>query len=365
LRLIHLGGEPVFESDVTLYKKYFSADCLLAIRLGISETKTAAYYFFNQSTPVHDGVVPVGYPLDGYEIEILDASGERVGPNTVGEIAVKSAYLAEGYWRRPELTRAKFLPDPQGGERRIYHSGDLGYLTQDGCLVHVGRKDAQVKIRGYRVEIAEIEKILLDFPDVMHAAVIPWADGSQGKRLAAYLVPRARRPLKIAGLRAFLEKKLPSYMVPTSFSILPGLSLTASGKIDRKALPPPEKCRRDIDAPYAAPASAVEKFLAQLWAEALELAEVGIHDEFLQLGGDSLLGARIVSRVNDSFALERPLKTLFETPSVAELAGFLLAHEASPGESEKIAAVLLKVEGMSAGDLRATRAEKKGTRGNV
>ena len=364
LRLIHLGGEPVFESDIALYKKYFSDDCLLAIRLGISETKTVTYYVFNKSTRVHDGVVPVGYPLDGYEIEILDAAGERAGPNRVGEIAVKSAYLAEGYWRQPELTRAKFLPDPERDDRRIYHTGDLGYLTQDGCLVHVGRRDTQVKIRGYRVDIAEIAKALLDFPDVMHASVIPWEDGPARKRLAAYLVPRPGRPLSLAKLRAFLEKKLPSYMVPLSFAILPSLPLTSSGKIDRRALPPPKKGRREFDAPYLAPATALEKYLAELWAEVLEIAEVGVHDSFLHLGGDSLLGARIAARVNDCFELEQPLKTLFETPSVAELAAFLRAQETSPGESERIAVTLLKVEAMSTDEVRATLAAEKGSPGN-
>jgi amino acid adenylation domain-containing protein len=365
LRLIHLGGEPVFESDVALYKKYFSNECLLAIRLGISETKTATYYFFNKSTPVRDGVVPVGYPLDGYEIEILDASGERLGPNAVGEIAVKSACLAEGYWRQPELTQAKFLPDPQRSDRRSYHTGDLGYLTEDGCLVHVGRKDAQVKIRGYRVETAEIEKALLDFPDLMHASVIPREDGLERKRLAAYIVKRPGRRLSIPKLRACLETKLPSYMVPFSFAILPSLPLTSSGKINRRALPPPEKYRREIVAPYVAPATSVEKFLARLWAEVLDVVQVGLHDSFPQLGGDSLLGARIVARVNDCFALDRPLKTLFETPRVAELAAFILEQEGSPGESERIAAILLKIEGMSADDVRATLAAEKGATGNV
>ena len=362
LRLIHLGGEPVFESDVALYKKHFSDDCRLAIRLGISETKTATYYFFTKSTPVHDGVVPAGYPLDGYEIEILDASGARAGPNTVGEIAIKSAYLADGYWRRPALTRAKFLPDPERAERRIYHSGDLGYLTADGCLVHVGRNDGQVKIRGYRVEIAEIEKALLDFPAVMHAAVVVWQDGAERKRLAAYVAQRPKSRLQLTALRAFLAKKLPSYMLPSSCTILASLPLTASGKLDRQALPPPQQCRREIDAGYAAPVSVVEKFLVRLWAEVMETSEIGVNDEFPRLGGDSLTGARIVARVNELFAPKRFLKTLFETPSVAALAAFLVEQETRAGESERIAAALLEIEERSAQDLRATLAEGSGER---
>ena len=164
IRLIHIGGEPVSKSDVELYKKYFPDQCLLVNRYSISETQAVSYHFIDKQTEIKEERVPVGYPLEGNEVLLLGEDGTELGANQVGEIAVRSPYLALGYWRQPELTRAKFLPDPKGGNARIYMTGDLGYRLPDGCLVHVGRKDFQVKISGHRVEIPAVEMALLDVP---------------------------------------------------------------------------------------------------------------------------------------------------------------------------------------------------------
>src|SRR5262249_42363153 len=145
IRLIHVGGEPLSKTDVELYKNHFSDDCLLVNRYSISETQAVSYYFIDKQTEIKEDRIPVGYPLEGNEILVLDGDGNELDANQIGEIAVKSPYLALGYWRRPELTRAKFMPDPQGGKARIYLTGDLGYMLPDGCLVHVGRKDFQRK----------------------------------------------------------------------------------------------------------------------------------------------------------------------------------------------------------------------------
>ena len=360
LRLIHLGGEPVFESDVELYKKYFDDDCLLVNRLGISETKTATYYFIIKSTRLNDGVVPVGYPLDGYEIRILDDRGESVAENTVGEIAVKSEFLADGYWREPELTRTKFLPDPRGGSARTYRTGDLGYLTSDGCLVHVGRKDAQVKIRGYRVETSEVEKALLDVAGVKHAAVIPWDDGPERRMLAAYVVPRVDAKLSLSEIRTCLKERLPSYMLPASISFVDRLPLTASGKLDRRSLP--VRQRSPITAEYRAPSSAVELTLASLWSEVLSVADVGINDDFSELGGDSIAAARLVARINETFSLCAPLKILHEAPTIYQMRQFVVERESDPGRSEKIAAIFLRVQDMNGEELSRALAEERSNR---
>ena len=364
IRLIHIGGEPLAKSDVELYKKYFSDECLFVSRFGMSETPTVSYYFVSKQTEIREDRVPVGYPLEGNQVMLLD--GKSMGVNCVGEIAVKSRYLALGYWRQPELTGSKFLPDPDGGGgARIYHTGDLGYMLPDGCLVHVGRKDFQIKVRGHRVELSEVEMALLQFDGVKQAAVVAGEDAGNGRRLAAYVVPQAGRVLATGELRAFLKEKLPSYMLPSSFVILESLPLTASGKVDRRALPAADRSRHQLDTPYSAPATAVEKVLVKLWTEVLGIAEVGIHDEFPQLGGDSLLSARIVSRVNDIFSLKRPVKFLFETPTVARLSAFIVAEETTPGQSEKIARISLKVEGMSAAEIRTALAAERGKRGDA
>src|SRR5438093_2588191 len=190
VRLIHIGGEPLFKSDVDLYKKHFSDQCIFVNRYSISETQAVSYHFMNKQTEIKGERVPVGYPLEGNEILLLDDNGNQLDVNQIGEIAVQSRYLALGYWRQPELTRAKFLPDPNGGDAGIYLTGDLGYRLPDGCLIHLGRKDFQAKIRGHRVELSEIERALHDIPDIGQAVVVPSDDSRDGERLVAYVVPQ-------------------------------------------------------------------------------------------------------------------------------------------------------------------------------
>lgn len=362
LRLIHLGGEPVFTSDVELYKKYFSEDCRLVTRLGISETRTAAYYFIDKTTPIRD-VVPAGYPLDGYEIQILDERGEmRKDHGAVGEIAIKSEHLAEGYWRRPQLTREKFLPDPQGGRARIYRTGDLGYLTEDGCLVHVGRIDAQVKIRGHRVEPAEIEKALLELPEVCHAAVLPWDEGPERRRLAAYVVLRPGAKLAPGEIRAHLKQRLPGYMVPAAIRVIDRLPLTAGGKLDRRALAAPARPRSA--APYRAPSDAVERVLVFLWSEVFSMADIGVDDDFFDLGGDSIGAARLLSRVRETFLPNEAPRLLDGAATVSRMARWLAEHESAPGSAEKIAAIFLRVQNLGADELSRALGEPQASKGD-
>jgi amino acid adenylation domain-containing protein len=362
VRLIHVGGEAITKVDVELYKKHFSDDCLFISRLGLSETETLTYFFINKRTEITEDRVPVGYPLEGNEILLLDDDGQDVGANRVGEIAVKSRYLAVGYWRQPELTRAKFLSDPNGGNVRIFMTGDLGYRLPDGCLVHVGRKDFQVKIRGHRVEVPEVELALRQVPGIREAVVIPWDDSRGARHLAAYFVAEQGHAPKIGQLRSRLNQKIPSYMLPSSFVQLEKLPLTAGGKVDRKALPEPERSRPKLGVRYVEASTAVEKVLIGLWAEVMGVEAVGIHDNFWELGGDSLLAAQIVSRVNESFSQEFSPNTLLEAPTIAEFSVLLIEREA---QSEKIAEILLKIESMSVEEIERAIEEERGKRARV
>jgi len=366
IRLIHIGGEPLSKSDVELYKKHFSDECIFVNRYSISETQAVSYYFIDKQTEIKDDErVPVGYPLEGNEILLLDEEGNKLGVNQVGEIAVKSPYLAAGYWRQPELTRAKFLPDPSGGHARTYLTGDLGYMLPDGCLVHVGRKDFQAKIRGYRVEVSEIEMALLEIPFIKQVVVLARDDSRADKRLVAYVVPHPGRAPMSGELRALLKKKLPTYMLPSSFVVMDSLPLTPSGKVDRSALPPPTKSREKADTSYAAANTPVEKVLVKLWADTMGIEDVAIHDDFLELGCDSLHAAQIVSEVNNVFPLKQPLKTLFQAPTVAKLIEFVLANETHPGHADKSAKLFMKIDGMSSGDIRKALEEQRGKKGDV
>jgi amino acid adenylation domain-containing protein len=362
VRLIHIGGEPISKADIELYKKHFPDECIFVNRYSISETQAVSYYFIDKQTEIKDERVPVGYPLEGNEILLLDEDGNKLGVNQVGEIAVKSPYLALGYWRRPELTRAKFVADPKGAKERVYLTGDLGYMRHDGCLIHLGRKDFQAKIRGHRVELSEIEMALLAIPVIKQVAVVARDDWRADKRLVAYVVPQSGQAPTSSELRALLKEKLPTYMLPSFFVAMASLPLTPSGKVDRRALPPPAKLREKADMSYAAANTPVEKVLVKLWADIVEIEDIGIHDDFSELGVDSLLSAQIVSRVNDTFPLKRPLNTLLEAPTVANLSKFIIEQETLPGQSELVANILLKIDDMSAEEINRALEEERGTR---
>jgi len=347
VRLIHIGGEPVFKSDVELYKQYFPDDCLFVSRYSISETQAVSYFFIDKDSAIEDRV-PAGYPLEGNEVAILDDAGKPVAPREIGEIAVRSPYLATGYWRQSELTRAKFLVDPKGGAVRTYLTGDLGYRLPDSCLVHVGRKDFQAKIRGHRVDMTAVETALHEIPSVKQAIVVTRKESAQGDRLIAYVMRREIGAGSVGEWRRHLKARLPDYMVPSAFVILDRMPVNAGGKIDRRSLPEPSEDQAAFAARFVAPRRAVEKVVARFWGDALKIEAPEVHDDFAELGGDSLQAAQIVGRIQELFPLDQPLVTLGQATTIEELAGFIIAHERVPGQSEQIATIFLRVEGLPA-----------------
>jgi amino acid adenylation domain-containing protein len=350
VRLIHIGGEPIFKSDVELYRRCFSEDCQFVARYSISETQAVSYYFVNKRTEIADDRVPVGYPLDGNRVTILDEDGRPVKPGTTGEIAVRSAYLATGYWRDAKLTRAKFRS--AGGGERTYLTGDLGYLLDDGCLVHVGRKDFQTKIRGHRVELTAVERALHDIAAIRQAAVVNRTDGSGKARLVAYVAPHKNRRASPELWREHLRARLPGYMVPSKFVVLDRLPVNTGGKIDRHALPEALPIKQTFSKPMFQPKNALEKALARLWADALEVQAPGVRDDFVELGGNSLQAAQMIARIHELFPLRRPFQRL--PPTIEAAAKFILASEIRPGQAETIAAAFLRVESFSDTEVEAT-----------
>jgi len=318
LRVIKLGSEQVSWKDVESYKKHFSSHCILLNALSSSETKTIRQYLINKETQI-SGRVPVGYPVEDMEVLILDEAGHERGPDHVGEIAVRSRYLSPGYWQKPDLTSAAFLLDPRCPDNRIYLTGEWGRMSSDGCLEHLGRKDAQVKIQGYRVETNEIELALLQNPAVDEAFVMCRENGQADKYLAAYLVLNQRPCPTVSELRTFLRERIPHYMVPSAFIFLESLPLTPNGKIDRSALPEPRKVRPALDVPLVAPKGPIEEALANMWAEILGIDELGVHDNLFDLGGNSLLAMQIIARVENSFRAKVPLNRFLESPTIASL----------------------------------------------
>jgi len=239
-----------------------------------------------------------------------------------GELYIGGAGLARGYVGRAGLTGERFIPNPYGEGDRLYRTGDLVRYLADGNLEFLGRLDHQVKVRGYRIELGEIEAKLLEHPAVGQAVVVAREDEPGDKRLVAYVVAAAEAAMDVGDLRTHLKRSLPEYMVPSAYVVLEALPLTPNGKVDRRALPAPGG-DAVIRGEYVAPRNPTEEVLAGIWSEVLKLDRVGVHDNFFELGGHSLLATRVMARIRDAFKLDLPLRALFETPSVGELADWL------------------------------------------
>ena len=370
LRLVKMVGEPVYKRDVELFKRFFSWDCIFVNRLGSSETGSIRWHLIDKDTEITGVNVPVGYAIEDNDVLLIDDNGEEVGFDQVGEIAVKSSYLSPGYWQRPDLTEAAFLPDPEGADKRIYRTGDLGLMHADGCLVCLGRKDFQLKIRGYRVEAAEIEMALLEHAGIKEAVVVVREDRTgdpplqTNRRLVAYFVPSGPDVPTVTQLRRFLSEAISDYMIPSAFVALDALPLAPNGKVDRSALPPPDRSRPKLDTPFVAPRTPVEEVLVDIWAGVLRRDRVGIYDNFFDLGGHSLLATQIISRVITTLRVKVPLQSLFQSPNVADMALVVAqtqAEKASRADIDRMLAEFEAISDLDARKLLATERAKKGT----
>jgi amino acid adenylation domain-containing protein len=347
LRIIHLGGEPVTIHDVELYKKHMPEDCVLVHNLGSTEVPTFRQYFISKETPSIGNVVPVGYPVEEKEVILLDESGRELGFDEVGEIMVKSQYIAAGYWQNPEATRSAFLSDPLGGDERFFRTGDLGRIRPDGCLEHLGRKDRQVKIRGIRIEPAEVEAILAQHPSVRQAVVAAYEEAAGQKELVAYVVHAPDMKPSAPVLREYLRGLLPAQMVPSAFVVLDQIPVTTNGKVDRRALPPPGAHVRQSEVQFVPPTTPLETTIARTWQEVLGVPGIGVLDDFLDLGGNSLKAMQIITRLQDTLEHVLPLESLFSLANVKEQAAAIGQHLAAATNGDENAALIAELEAMS------------------
>jgi amino acid adenylation domain-containing protein len=364
LRLIRLGGEPVTWHDVELYKRYFSSECILVNALSSTEARTFLQYFINKKTSLMGEALPVGYPVQDFDVRLLDDDGRRAGPEELGEIVIRSPFLFPGYWQRPELTRESLLPDPDGGEHPVFYTGDLGRILSNGAYEHYGRKDFVVKIRGHRVQIDEVEKVLRRLPEVDQAVVVA-QNWLADKRLVGYIVPGQGQEPKIRDLRLSLEKILPDYMVPAVFVSVESLPLTPSGKVDRNALPAPGRTRPETTHPFVRVRTSVEEVLAEQWAHALDLEEIGVEDNFFELGGNSLMASDVASKISKIFSIQLPPYVLLEGPTVAKLAEFLVTKAMGPEVADRTARTWLGIAAMKADEVREMLEKERKARDNA
>ncbi|NCS37561.1 MAG: amino acid adenylation domain-containing protein [Microcystis aeruginosa BS13-10] len=322
LRVVAVGGDAVLPETVNIWRQMVGKRVQCINVYGPTEASVTAIVhdlLDYQSEKINS--VLIGRPIANTKAYILDQNLQPVPIGVKGELHLCGVRLARGYLNRPELTAEKFIDNPFANEafNRLYKTGDLARYLPDGNIECFGRIDNQVKIRGFRIELGEIEAVLNQNIDVQTSCVIIREDTPGDKYLVAYIVAHYERIPMISELRQFLSSKLPLYMVPQAFVFLESLPLTTNRKVDRRALPAPDKIgnRRDQ---YVAPRNGIEEMLVQIWTEILKIEQVGIYDNFFEIGGHSLLATQLVSRIRSLFKIELPLRSLFGAATVAELA---------------------------------------------
>ncbi|HEX3560510.1 MAG TPA: amino acid adenylation domain-containing protein [Pyrinomonadaceae bacterium] len=339
------------------------APCKVFNHYGPTETTVGVTtYPVDESAEELRGVtLPIGKPLPNVRAYVLDRHMRPVPRGVAGELYIGGKCVARGYLGRAGLTAAAFIPDPSSAEpgARLYRTGDVARHLADGQIEFLGRGDQQVKVRGFRIELGEIETALGEHEGVRDCVVAARAGAQGDTRLTAYVVTAQGRAPSGGELRAFLKERLPEHMLPSAYVFLDRLLLTPHGKVDRRALPQPEGDTRELDAPFVAPRNAVEEVLCEIFAEVLGVERVGVNDNFFELGGHSLLATQIASRVRKAFQPDLPLRRVFEAPTVGALAEILVAGEPSPGQLERTAETLRRIESLSADDLEELLRRKR------
>jgi amino acid adenylation domain-containing protein len=377
LRLMIPGGDTMRPEVVRLWQQTPMRRVKLLNAYGPTETTITATTYEVPEGRTDFVRVPIGHPLPRRSAYVLDQYGNPAPTGVVGELYLGGCGLATGYLNQAEMTEQRFVPDRFSGRpgARLYKTGDLARHLADGNIEFLGRADAQIKVRGFRVELGEIEAVLAQHPDIRQAIVQAREDATGTKYLVAYVVPGrppapGPGPAKLGGelggqgqvgnheLARFLRAKLPEYMVPSSVVMLDTMPLTQTGKVDLRALPIPDAARLDLEHGYVAPRTTLEQQLADLWASVLGVERVGIHDSFFELGGHSLLATQLASRLRQLLQVDVPLRSLFESPTIATLVPVILQlqgvelDEQEEVDEEELARMLDELEQLSDDEAR-------------
>jgi acyl-coenzyme A synthetase/AMP-(fatty) acid ligase len=319
VRALIIGGDALRMENLSFWRSHAPATRLIN-EYGPTETVVGCCVYEVVTGDATFGPVPIGSPIANTQLYVLDESLHPLQKGVTGELYVGGDGVGLGYLNRRELTDDRFIPDPfnSDGHTRLYRTGDLARLSSDGILEYVGRLDNQVKIKGFRIELGEVETILNQCYGVRDCAVLAREDATGEKRLIAYVVCD-QGDGEMDELRDFMKAKVPEFMVPATFVRMESLPLTTNGKVDRNALPAPERRSNGCQQQGSmATHTAVEQKLMKIWAEVLKLDRVGIHDNFFDLGGDSILGTLILARAAQAGVKISP-RQLFEHQTIAEL----------------------------------------------
>ncbi|MBW7967170.1 amino acid adenylation domain-containing protein [Bradyrhizobium sp. BR 10261] len=325
LRLILVSGEVLDQALISEVSTCFGTQVQIVNQYGPTEcTMTTTRYAVGPSSL--ERTLPIGKPIANTKVQILNDALIPVQSGEVGHIFILGAGLARGYVQRPDLTAERFLPNPFGVGERLYRTGDLGRFRADGELEFLGRTDQQVKIRGNRIELGEVEAVMLSHVAV-NRSVVDVREDRLERRLVAYLVLDGGYPApSSADLREFCRSRLPDYMVPSAFVVLPSLPLTPNGKLDRRALPPPDYHKEQ----FVPPRTPLEVAVARIWAEVLGIDRVGANDNFFDLGGHSLSAMRIAARLHTDLGIQIELRALFEANCLRDFTREIARTSADP-----------------------------------
>ena len=323
LRFVGATGERLYADEVIRLTRHLEGDWRIGHSYSSTESGLIAAQVFTPSRLPNAGIVSVGRPVDGIEVDIQDETGALVPPGEIGEIVVRSRFLAQGYWKNPELTAKGFQTDQLDSAIRIYRTGDLGRWRSDGTLEHVGRKGRRIRLRGHNVEPFQVESELMRQPRVTDAVVVLY-DGAAGQEpcLVGYVVAPANA--SPSAMREALAERLPSYMVPSHIVVLDRFPIARSGKIDHKALPPPDREEARLVA-LRAPSNDCQRELLAIWQEVLKLPKIGIDDDFFELGGTSLQALMVFAQIEARLGSSLSPTTLVQAPTIARLSELIRA----------------------------------------
>ncbi|WP_107666520.1 non-ribosomal peptide synthetase [Cyanothece sp. BG0011] len=369
-RLI-LGGEGLNWQLIQKIKQY-APHCPIYNHYGPTETTIGVLtYPVTSEKPVSDlNTVPLGTPLPNTQIYILDRYLQPVPIGVAGELYIGGDNLSRGYLNQLELTEERFIENPffKAGSReqgvgrkylsqKLYKTGDLARYLPNGTIEFLGRKDRQIKIRGFRIELGEVEAALRQHPQIQETVVTPWEASPGNPGLVAYLISVGEEKPENQTLKHFLAQKLPDFMIPNHFLWLDTLPLTPNGKINHKQLPAPNRNSPELN--YVAPNTVIEEILCHIWQDLLSLEKVGVNHSFFDLGGHSLLATQLIARIRQTFRADITLRDLFDDPTITHLSQTLVSREPKPGQTEKIAQTLKKLNSLSPEEKQRLLAQKR------
>jgi acyl carrier protein len=290
--------------------------------------------------------IPIGKSLGKRSVYIVDSSGRLVPPNVPGELCFGGDLIARGYLDNPTLTAEKFIPNKftdKPGDR-IYKTGDLARYGNNGLIEYLGRVDSQVKVRGYRIELREIENILLKHETINEAIVTVISNKNSDSNIIAYVITKNGEQQIDSEIKKHLEKNLPKYMLPTYTVVLSEFPINTNGKVDIKNLPKPKKLNVETKTEFIVPRSDLEKSIAEIVAEILNVEKVGINDNFFELGGHSILAIKVITKVRETFGVEVQLKSLFENPTIIGLSEAVISEQSNLVEDDELEKLLNELE---------------------